>query len=57
MELLTDFVRQVESAAEAKNVVQLAKGEAASQASLRNKAASQESHFRLHFAAHLVAQP
>ena len=48
--------RSRESAAEAKKAVQLAKEEAASQASLRNKAASQESHLRLHFAAHLVTQ-
>ena len=36
--------------------MQLAKEEAASQASLRNNAAIQESHLRLHFAAHLVTQ-
>ena len=48
--------RSRESAAEAKKVVQLAQEEAASQASLRNKAAALESHRRLHFAAHLVTQ-
>ena len=48
--------RSRETAAEAKKAVQVAKDEAASQASLRNKAASQESHLRLHFAAHLLTQ-
>ena len=48
--------RSRETAAEAKKAVQVAKEQAASQASLRNKAARQESHLRLHFAAHLVTQ-
>ena len=48
--------RSRESAAEAKKVLQLAKEEAASQASLRKKAAALESHRRLHFAAHLVTK-
>ena len=45
-----------ESAAEAKKAAQLAKEAAASQASLRNKKASQETQLRLHFAAHLVSK-
>ena len=48
--------RSRESAAEAKKTVQVAKEEAASQASLRNKKASQEKQLRLHFAAHLVSK-